>query len=548
MVNRQELIENERARRARKRAARAAAAADPVETAWALLGVQGTDTVDAIRSALRPLVTELPPGSGHGAVLHGALTGPPSIDLPEALRVTLAELPPAQLVANLVVLGQAGVPWFSELGLIRAMLLAEERPTVQAVGRLPEALLSGSAAWRRYLAVLGHPVRLTGGELAESCAALPLSLVDDLIDNGQVGAGDRPWERRADPREADYLAARLVPDQITSAQAAALGWPEAVSRHAYLAGAVETGDAVLDALAALYEGDNSDLFELRAALPAEQQANLRAVLDGVPVGRWPAWVTADRGLWRLLAAQWSAQAAADGDRDRWMDPRASDFHLWNAFRSAHERIVRGDLAGAVRQSDALSAFSAAEEPPALYDLEIRNLRAYLMQRPQGPEHRSGRLDLAVELLDADHPVISANRRLVEARLETPVNERESWENPFFVLGLTHGDPAWNERWRALTVEHRDDVDESARINDAWRRIHDAVGASGFFALPVEPGVIDVPAERSAVLVPSLAPLARRTATDESDLAPVRAGAAADLLDEFGAAEIDMTSEGGPHPR
>lgn len=427
-------------------------------------------------------------------------------------------------------LAAAGVPWISERGLTKTILLTEARPTADATGPLPHEVWEGALHWRLYLAVLGHPAPLVVQEIAAELRQLPLSLIDDLIDTGVLGSDDQPWKQRSDPREASYLRARLVPEAVTSEEAVELRWAESVARHAYLAGAEQTGDAVLDMLIDLHRADRSRLFDLRAALPAQQRALLQDIIEGAQVGRWPDAVTADRGLWGLLTAQWTASISSDATRARPIDPHHGDFHAWRAYCAAYERILAGDIDGAVRQTALFEGTNVSDER---LSAEIDNVRAYLAMRPD--EHRHEDLGRAEEFLEgiADaHADARSNLALVRKRRQIRVNDRESWENPYFVLGLRNGDAEWTPQWRELSRLHRDDVDALARVNQAWQRIRDSEQTAAFFKVPLNDDVLDAPLHRSSALLPPLSALARRTITTADDLSFVKALAAPDLLSEF----------------
>ncbi|WP_344950725.1 hypothetical protein [Actinomadura miaoliensis] len=530
MPSKQELIAAERARRARKRAARLASTADPAAEAWGRLGVHGADTIAAIRDATWQLLEELPDADRHPS-LREAVDTLPTAEFPALVHAALADLEPFRLLSNLIRLGEAGIPWLSEQGLTKALLLAAARPSAHEIGPLPAPLLDGAVPWRLYLAVLGHPVRLSVDEIRRELEQLPLALLDDLIDSGVLGRADQPWAQRSEPLEASYLRARLLPEEVSAEEAAALEWSEAIARHAYLSGAAQTGDAVLDMLISLYSGDRSHHFELRAVLPPEQRNLLQEIMAGTQIGNWPDSITSDRGLWSLLAAQWSASLDADKGRGRLINPTFSPFHTWYAYRAAYHRILDGDIDGALRQADAFTDFEPHDERAKI---EITNLRAYLAMRPD--EHRHEDLDRAERLLigiAGDHPQARANLAIVQQRKAIRANDRESWENPYFVLGIPHESPEWTSRWRELSRQYRDDVKEQARVNDAWRRIQEAERTGEtFFKLPSDDDFLQEHRTRSAALIPPLAPLPRRTVTGEDELDIIKRLAAPDLLTEF----------------
>ncbi|MEV4372951.1 hypothetical protein AB0J71_38195 [Nonomuraea sp. NPDC049637] len=535
-----ELIAAELQRRARKRAARSGmGTADPVMEGWARLGIQATDTVIAIRQSLTWLLQDSPhAGREYHDVISRSVKEIPDATLPSALKAALIDLDPIQLVTHLRRLLEAGIPWMSERGIRRVALLAAPRPMFGTVRQLDSASLDGDIYWRLYLAVLGHPARISPEEVLPLIPELPLPIVDDLVDIGVLGQDDGPWAHRKDTYESAYLRARLVPESISRADAEHISWAENAARHAFLDGDAVMGNDLLEMLAALYTGDKVDLFALRTMLPPPQRRLINEIMDGMSVGRWPAHVTSDRELWRLLDEQWARSVQEDGGhRDsktsrgsRLINATHGEFHAWRAFCSAYNCILDGRIDRAVQQAESLEKVDANTDLRA----EINNMLAYLAQRPD--QWKDEDLEKADKLLDQVrhlHPTVEKNLDIVRNRSLISVNNRTSWENPYFILGLPHGDPAWNARWRDLSTDHRDDVEKLAACNDAWQRLHEAEKfGTPFFALPLDAATLNFPEGRSSALLPPLQPLPRRTATGQDDLQFLKSLAAPDLLIDF----------------
>ncbi|GGL15947.1 hypothetical protein [Planomonospora parontospora] len=543
----EELIAAELERRARKRAARSeASAVDLVMEGWASLGVQAADTVAAIRQALEQLLQDSRiTDRNHRDVISRAVTEIPDTALPSALKAALADLDPVQLVINLHRLIEAGIPWVSDRGIRRVALLAAPRPQLGTVRPLDSTLLDGDLYWRLYLAILGHPAQIHPEETIPIISQLPLPIVDDLIDMGVIGREDEPWEHREDSQEAVYLRARLAPESISRADAEHIGWKENVARHDFLNGEPVNGDELLEKLAALYTGDTDSFFDLRTVLPPAQRSLLDEILEGARIGRWPQHVTADRGLWGLLVEQWAAsvresdeQHGSDASRgSRLINATHSEFHSWYVLCVVYNWILAGQVEWAIEQAKSLEKIKSTS--PSL-QVEINNLLAYLAQKPN--EQRYEDLTKAEKLLSEVrdlHPSIRNNLTLVQDRRMLSMNDRTSWENPYFTLGLPHGSPDWNEQWQKLSVAYRDDIEKSSIINEALERIQAARKfGSHFFSLPLEPEIMHIPKARSGALIPPLSPLSRQTTTNQDELQFIKSLTAHLLIEDFFPASKD----------
>ncbi|GAA4211645.1 hypothetical protein [Microbispora amethystogenes] len=513
---------------------------DPVMEGWARLGIQAKDTVIAIRQSLTWLLQDSPEARrAYHDVISRSVEEIPDATLPSALKAALTDLDPIQLITHLRRLLEAGIPWMSERGIRRVALLAAPRPQFGTVRPLGSASLDGDIYWRLYLAVLGHPARISPEEVIPLIPKLPLPIVDDLVDIGVLGQDDGPWTYRKDTYESAYLRARLVPESITRADAEHISWAENVARHAFLDGDAVTGDDLLEILAALYAGANVDHFALRAMLPPLQRQLINDVMDGMSVGKWPEHVASDRKLWRLLDAQWARsmqehdenRGAKTSRGSRLINATDGEFNAWRAFCATYRSILDGHIDRAVRQAESLEKADVHSDD---LKAEINNMLAYLAQRPD--QWKDEDLEKAETLLDRVrhlHPAVEDNLDIVHNRKLISVNNRTSWENPYFVLGLPHGDPDWNARWRDLSTDHRDDIEKLAALNDAWHRLTEAEKfGMPFFALPLDPAILEFPEGRSPALIPPLQPLPRRTETGVEDLQFLKSLAAPDLLVDF----------------
>lgn len=461
------------------------------------------------------------------AAVDRALTGVPEPVLPEAVKAVLAVLSPDSIIIHLGELIQTGVPWMTDAGRRRVQLLSFEHPKAGSV-RLPgEDVLDGSSDWRIYLAALGHPTPVSAAEVLRVVPDVPLPVVDDFIDLGLIGRSDLPWRLRDDRDERTYLIARLAPEQISGEDAVMLGWDEMERRHRFLEGEdLSDGDDLFSLLASFWRGEPD--ISLRTRLPAGARTVYDQILVGAQTGRWPEHITADRGLWALLAALWTP-----GDT---VNPENSEFHAWRALYNSYRWILMGWLDKARSQVQRLlkaadkSASGEGIRISADICAEVYNMGAYLAQE-------TGELELAIMLLERvgkPSPVVAENLEYLRRRRATLINDRDHWENPYLMLGVPHGDPDWEDQWRALRKQLHGDLDRLTQINAAKRRLAHAERNGGrFYALPLDEGVLVTPRKRSAALLAEVEPLRRRTPqSGPEDLAGLRARAIRTLLDEF----------------
>jgi hypothetical protein len=468
----------------------------------------------AVLRRLVPLARE----AAHDA-LADALRDAPDDRLLPAVRTVLDQAAPDTVAATLDAVHAGGFLWLSEAGEQRlAALAAGGDATALAVPGSEDP--SGAFALLTTLTAPGGAAAFPPRMLPRVLPWIPLSVLDDLVDAGTVGPEHQPWQYRAEESEHAYLKARLVPDRVTAEQAAVLEWPARQRREAFLAGGdplPPAGD-VYDLLERAGDGDASVVKELERELPRDLVLRLRRIVDGAAVGNWDRDVWEDRGLWRLVFSLWEPKAA--------VTPSRSPLHALMALRQAYDLLCLGDLPRASAQIDKLVAHKDAA--PA-YRAEVLNLHAYILLLRE-------ELDTAAVVLEeigGTHSAAEANLRMIRQRRTVPRNDRPTASNPYLDLGLPHGSTTWAARYRDLRREHVHDVDVSARLNNAMKRIRNAEHDddwSGFFVLPLDLDVFALPDEVPVTLVPPLAPLARRTTPRSPEgLEAVRQRAVADLL-------------------
>ncbi|MCF4135901.1 hypothetical protein L1856_01725 [Streptomyces sp. Tue 6430] len=455
---------------------------------WRKAGVFGAQAVLQAHALLRQLAS-LAQDATHDA-LTDALRDEPDDRLLPAVRTVLERADPATVATALTAVHAGGFLWLTEVGEQRLTALTAGDNTL-AVSASEDP--SGAFALLTAFATEGtaaFPPRM----LPRVLPWIPPSVLDDLIDAGAVGPEHQPWQYRADEPEHAYLKARLVPDQVSAEQATALEWTARQRRNAFLAGGEplpSVGD-VYDLLERVADGDASVVKELERKLPRDLVLRLRRLLDGVDVGNWGRDIWEDRGLWRLIFSLWEPKAA--------VNPSRSPLHALMALRQAYDLLCLNDLAHASSQIDKLVSFETAA--PA-YRAEALNFHAYTLLLQEELDAAAA----ALKGISGSSESAESNLRMIEQRRTVPRNDRPAASNPYLDLGLPHGAPNWETRYRDLRREHVRDVDMSARLNSAMKRIRDAErdeDSSGFFVLPLDADMFELPDEVPVTLVPPLA--------------------------------------------
>ena len=152
-----------------------------------------------------------------------------------------------------------------------------------------------------------------------------------------------------------------------------------------------------------------------------------------------------------------------------VDPALSPAHQWVAFRRAVNLVKGARLDDAWEQ---IQKFSAPSETRSPIEMEVVNLRAYLLlvRSPEREEDRE--LDGAIELLDAisHSPVAERNLQLLRKRKATLARERPRIDNPYLALGVDHRDSRWKIAFLSVQTSKVADINEKSDANRAHDRI------------------------------------------------------------------------------
>ncbi|MFF2774565.1 hypothetical protein ACFVU3_06620 [Streptomyces sp. NPDC058052] len=383
-----------------------------------------------------------------------------------------------------------------------------------------KAVLS-TAAWQR---------------LAE---ALPLPVLDDLLDRGVLTRREAPhsWIPRTD--RVRHIIARVEPEELADAELLALQWEgEARRRTLWAGGRLEPGPTGHDEWSlrsALARGDASVLDELAPRNPPLLPRDLVRLVDGLRTlrrgGAVDAWLGRERSLFGLME-----QCLPPG---RSISGRTA-FHAWAGVRlmyrlldEAHQSLACdpdrasetlrnvADQAAALRSDTGHGAAVRA-------DREARAVQAYLHFLSARPGERD-RLDRAVGLLeDVLHRGRSSpggvsgdtrSRLRSSSMLLQTLRQRERPHdvlNPYLALGVSHGSSAWRQGWRDL--RRGVTPGQLEYINGAKDRIqrHETARRSGqpaeeLYRLPLDDRFTQVPQERGDLLRPPARPMERRSA-------------------------------------
>lgn len=446
----------------------------------------------------------------------------------------LARADPLPALGQLVDLTVSGLPLLEEAELSRAEELR--------LGRLPapDAEQGTVDAWQLHLESAqahGRAV-LSTASWQRLVARLPLSVVDDLIDEGALTpavVGDT-WPEPSD--RTRYVTARLAPHLLTDAEVTALDWRDEACRRMLEAG--ETVDQVdgrhdgWSLRSALLAGDVSALDDVRAYgsqdLPAELVhfvIALRGIRQGAPVdGR----MGRDRALFGLLEDCTPESRLLSG---------RTPFHFWAGTRRMYrllddmhwamacepertEDAVRAVLqqAAALRNVETQGAAGSA-------DREARVVQAYLIFLHARPGDRD-RLDQGVGLLEEvlkrggrqRGGVDGVQRRRMSDLSELLQSLRFKSRprdvlNPYLALCVEHDSTEWGQGWRDLRrqvgaeqLEYINGAKDRIRRIETARRLGEE--SEPLYELPLHERFLWVPEDRSELLQPRPRPLARRT--------------------------------------
>ncbi|MFF3595647.1 hypothetical protein [Kitasatospora indigofera] len=506
---------------------------------WRLVGVNGAESVEAVLDVLEDLATN----SDRNQALSDALAGEPDENLMPAVVHALRESPPEAVLRHLRRLWEARIEWLTPEATRRLSILCSTAPERRLV-HTPHTGDAGAPYELFVSVVTNRPTRHIRERLRAQLAALPISLVDTLIDIGALDSSDRPWNVRPS-EEGPYLRARTDPQLLSAAEAEGLAWPAFDRRHAFVSGWVlpETTEDdhepdVYEHLESAAAGETHHLGELELMLPEPQRVALRDLRSYCSLGTWPPHLLADRGLWLLMEALWRPVDA--------IDPRLSGFHAWAALRRARHLIQCSHHQSAAAQTNRLLRVGKASPE---YRAEILNLVAYQAfcnnKLAEAAQALREALDILTPLDHESQPTtvsaarirLESNLAVVERRKTTKKNDRSPSANPFLELGLPHGTLSWEELYRELTKEALHDTQERARLNSIRARIEATLrmgeAEAGTFVLPHDERPYRDPDERSGLLVPPLPRLGRRTPhLTADDVDDIRAHAAVGLLEHF----------------
>jgi hypothetical protein len=152
-----------------------------------------------------------------------------------------------------------------------------------------------------------------------------------------------------------------------------------------------------------------------------------------------------------------------------VDPALSPVHRWVAFRRAINLVKAASVDDAWEQ---VQKFGAPSETTSPVEMEVVNLRAYLLLVRSSEREEDRELDEAIELLDAisHSPVTERNLQLLRKRKVTLARERPRIDNPYLALGVDHRDPGWKREYRSVRTSKVADINEIADANRAHDRI------------------------------------------------------------------------------
>ncbi|MFJ6539572.1 hypothetical protein [Streptomyces sp. NPDC091385] len=436
---------------------------------------------------------------------------------------------------HLLDLASGGLPVLTEADRDRAEAIRS--------GRLgpPPGEPESVDAWQVHLEAVeaqGHAVLPTAAwqRLVER---LPLSVVDDLIDLGQLrgATGPHTWPEQTD--RVRYVTARLAPERLEDADVEALDWRDEARRRVLVAGgAVEPVDGRHDewsVRSALLSGDVSvlDVLDAQGHEPfpfdvADLLRSLRRVRQGEGVdGR----LGHDRSLFGLLE-----DCVPDG---RLISGRTA-FHYWAGTRRLYRLLddVHWSMACEPQETDHLVRLTL-QQAAVLRNAEVRGaagsadrearvVQAYLAFLSARPGDRD-RLDQSVGLLEDILKRGGKRRGGVEGTTRRRMSDLSELLqalrfkkkprdvlNPYLALCVEHGSTEWGQGWRDLRrqvpteqLEYINGAKDRIRRIETARRLGDE--AEPLYELPLNERFLWVPDDRSPLLEPGPRSLDRRSA-------------------------------------
>jgi hypothetical protein len=441
---------------------------------------------------------------------------------------------PLAALGHLVDLTVSGLPLLEQDELSRAEALRSGRVPA------PEVRPDSVDAWQLHLESVeahGRAV-LSTATWQRLVATLPLSVVDDLIDEGALtpaAIGDA-WPEPSD--RSRYVTARLDPGRLTDAEVTALDWEDEARRRILEAGGtVDQLDGRHDGWSlrsALLGGDVSALDTVQVHgnqdLPPELVHFVLALLgirQGVPVdGR----MGRDWSLFGVL------EDCTPGDR---LISGRTPFHFWAGTRRLYRLLDDMHWAMACEPERTENAVRAAHQQAAALrnpqtqgaagaaDREARVVQAYLIFLHARPGDRD-RLDQGVGLLEdvlkrggrERGGVGGAQRRRMRDLSELLQSLRLKSKphdvlNPYLALCVEHDSTEWGQGWRDLRrqvateqLEYINGAKDRIRRIETARRLGEE--PEPLYELPLDERFLWVPDDRSDLLQPRAQPLARRT--------------------------------------
>ncbi|MFE7558646.1 hypothetical protein [Kitasatospora sp. NPDC057500] len=447
-------------------------------------------------------------------------------------------LEPVGGVSVLAEAGSHGIPVLGQLGAIRARAL---------MAHTPRAVLGAAGgAWQVYQDEQSiNEFHVPANRQKALLSVLPLSLLDDFVDEGWITAIPEP----DGSSRTVYLRARLAPDTLSDDELSQLDWP--LERERRAADSVEgPGDdwpRSWHLLHRLRQADAWAVEEEWVGLPPD----VRKLLDGLcevrRTGQVSEDLAADRSLWLLLERLAPGSRSGSRQFTGWLGVR----RMLRAVRHAQHAGLRGETERAEQmRAAARECADRLDHGPQTVRWEARNVRAYLLAASDpGKALRCLALDAESrpprfqELGESTAHSLQRNRRFLEGR---PASGRNGPLNPYLVLGVEDASPDWKQSWRTL----RRELDESGKV--AVNQAKDAIEAAqrgnlelARFALPLAPHRWLVPPGTSQRLDLPPEPMPRRTEPpSETDRAWARQAAAREIVDSA----VDRLSRpSGPRP-